>query len=235
MAPPSRRLLSQDPPKRKVAARRALGAGAALAGALLSISAHRVPHYPIDPVISRAVQSVHGAWFHLPLGVLSAAGFAPLVSIFDGIIILLILAAWGRWEALTSGFAALGAPALQYGVKALVVRPRPPAALVHVAHHIGNPSFPAGHVLDVTAFLGFVCYLAYARVNPSPRRTALMALLLAIVALMGLARIDAGEHWASDVLGGYLFGIVWLTVTVEVYEWGRGKWAGLSPAPVSCI
>ena len=43
------------------------------------------------------------------------------------------------------------------------------------------------------------------------------------MALMGIARIDAGEHWASDVLGGYLFGIVWLVVTVEVYAWGRKK------------
>ena len=200
---------------------------------MLSISAHQIAHYPIDPVISRAVQSVHGVWFHVPLDALSAVGFAPLVSIFDGIVILVILAVWGRWDALASGIAALGAPAVQYGVKALVARPRPPAALVHVAHHIGNPSFPAGHVLDVTAFLGFVCYLASVRLNPSLGRTALMALLLATVALMGLARIDAGEHWPSDVLGGYLFGIVWLTVTVEIYEWGRGKWADLSPAPVS--
>jgi len=200
---------------------------------LLAISAHQVAHYPIDPLISRAVQSVHGAWFHVPLGALSAVGFAPLVSIFDGIVILVILAVWGRWDALASGFAALGATAVQYGVKALVARPRPLAALVHVAHDIGNPSFPAGHVLDITAFLGFVCYLAYVRMARSPRRTALMALLLAILALMGVARIDAGEHWPSDVLGGYLFGIVWLTVTVEVYEWGKRKRAGLSPAPVS--
>lgn len=201
---------------------------AALAAALLSISAHQVAHYPIDPVISRAVQSVHGAWFHVPLGALSALGFAPVVGVFDGVIILVILAVWGRWEAFASGFAALGAPGLQFVVKALVARPRPPATLVHVAHHIGNPAFPAGHVLDVTAFLGFVCYLAYVRLHPSFGRTALIAFLLAIVALMGLARIDAGEHWASDVLGGYLFGVVWLVVTVEVYEWGRRRRAGLN-------
>jgi undecaprenyl-diphosphatase len=47
--------------------------------------------------------------------------------------------------------------------------------------------------------------------------------LLLIVALMGLARIDAGEHWASDVLGGYLFGILWLIVTVELYARGRAQ------------
>src|SRR5438132_7133351 len=140
---------------------RIAGLGAAFAGVLLSISAHHVAYYPIDLAITRAVQGVAGAWFHVALSTLSAIGFPPLVSVFDIIVILVVLAAWGRWAALSCGVAALGAPALQYVVKALVARPRPAATLVHVAHHIGNPTFPAGHVLDLTAFLGFVCYLAH--------------------------------------------------------------------------
>jgi len=203
--------------------RRALGAGAALVAVLLSISAHQVAHYPIDLEITRAVQGVHGAWFHVPLSGLSALGFAPLVAVFDGTLILVILVVWGRWAGFASGFAALGAPGLQHVVKALVARPRPPATLVHVAHQIGNPAFPAGHVLDITSFLGFVGYLASVRLRPSVRRTAVIALSLGMVALMGLARIDAGEHWASDVLGGYLFGFVWLVATIEFYAWGMRR------------
>lgn len=193
---------------------------------LLSVSAHRVPHYPIDLVITHAVQGVNGAWFHAPLRALSAIGFPPLVSVFDGIILLVVLGVWGWRDALACGIAALGAPAVQYAVKGLVTRPRPPASLVHVAHNIGNPSFPAGHVLDITAFLGFVCYLAHLRLRPSPRRAALLALFLAVIALMGVSRIDAGEHWASDVLGGYLFGTVWLVVTVEAHAWGMRRREG---------
>jgi undecaprenyl-diphosphatase len=195
----------------------------AIAAVLLSFSAHQVAHYPVDPVITRAVQSVPGTWFHLPLGALSAIGFAPLVAIFDFVVLLVIFGVWGRWAAFASGFAALGAPGLQHVVKTLVGRPRPPATLVHVAHHIGNPAFPAGHVLDVTAFLGFVCFLAFAKVRPSLHRAVLIAFLLAIVGLMGLARIDAGEHWASDVLGGYLYGILWLIVTIELYALGSAQ------------
>ena len=202
----------------------------AIAAVLLSCSAHQVAHYPVDPAITRTVQSVPGTWFHLPLGALSALGFAPLVAIFDFVVLLVIFGVWGRWAAFTSGFAALGAPALQHVVKALVARPRPPATLVHVAHHIGNPAFPAGHVLDVTAFLGFVCFLVSVKLRPSLHRTALTLFLLVIVGLMGLAGIDAGEHWASDVLGGYLYGIVWLIVTIELYAMGNAQRAATAAA-----
>ena len=39
-------------------------------------------------------------------------------------------------------------------------------------------------------------------------RLASVALsVVALMALMGLARIRAGEHWASDVPGGYVIGV----------------------------
>ena len=106
-------------------------------------------------------------------------------------------------------------------MKELVARPRPPMLLVHVAHHLPGSSFPAGHVLNLTVFAGFLCYLTCVHLAPSWLRTALIALLVAMIALMGIARIYAGEHWPSDVLGGYLLGILWLATTVEFYRWGR--------------
>ena len=100
-------------------------------------------------------------------------------------------------------------------------RPRPPGSLVHVEHVLpAGSSFPAGHVLNFTVFAGFLCYLAWVRLAPSPLRTILAAMLVAMIALMGVARIHAGEHWPSDVLGGYLIGILWLVATIELYRWG---------------
>jgi undecaprenyl-diphosphatase len=75
----------------------------------------------------------------------------------------------------------------------------------------------------MTAFLGFLCYLAIVRLAPSWARTALIVFLVAMIVIMGIARIDAGEHWPSDVLGGYILGIMWLATTVEFYRWGRRR------------
>lgn len=44
-----------------------------------------------------------------------------------------------------------------------------------------------------------------------------------LIALIGLARIDSGEHWFSDVVGGYLVGTIWLVLTIYFYRWGKPR------------
>jgi membrane-associated phospholipid phosphatase len=200
-----------------------VAACAAVASAVLALLAHRVAYFPIDLVITRSVQSAPIDWLDLPLRVLNAVGFAPYVSIAYGSIVLGLFVAGRRWEAVASGIAAIGGVFLTPLVKMLVARPRPPIELVDVERHLRSSSFPAGHVLNLTAFAGFLCYLAWVNLAPSWRRTALIVTLLATIVLMGLARIHAGEHWPSDVMGGFLLGVVWLTVTVALYRWGRRK------------
>jgi undecaprenyl-diphosphatase len=211
--------------------RRVFAVGVACAGlslVALAVLAHRVPYFSIDLTITRHVQSVQATWFGPLLAPLNALGFPPLVAVVYGTIVLLIFAAGARWEAVASAFATLGAAGLNYLVKELVARPRPPMDLVHVAHHLPGFGFPAGHVLNCTAFVGFLCYLTCVRLAPSWPRTTLIAFLVAIIALMGIARIHAGEHWPSDVLGAYLLGIVWLATTVALYRWGlRRNWHGV--------
>ena len=104
-----------------------------------------------------------------------------------------------------------------------MARPRPPIDLIHVERTIHNSTFPAGHVLNFTVFAGFLCYLACVRLRPSWRRTILVAFLLVMIVIMGIARIASGEHWPSDVLGGYLLAGAWLWVTISFYRLGVRK------------
>ena len=54
--------------------------------------------------------------------------------------------------------------------------------------------------------------------DASWRRTTLIVFLVIAMLLMGLSRVQAGEHWPSDVLGGYLLGIAWLSAAGILYE-----------------
>ena len=199
-------------------------AGAAgVAFVVLAVLAHRYPMLPGDLGITRAVQSIRAPWFHWVLEPFNRLGFPPIVDVVYGTVaVLLFLRGW-HWAAASSAFAGLGSAALNFLVKAIVDRPRPPAELVHVEHLVGNPTFPAGHVLNFTTFAGFLAYLTWVRLAPSWRRTALVTMLAVMIALMGLARIDSGEHWTSDVLGGYLLGSLWLTATIGFYRWGNRR------------
>jgi undecaprenyl-diphosphatase len=200
-----------------------VAACAGLGFVVLAIMAHQTAFFPIDLTLTRSVQSVHVPWFDAPLMVLNRLGFPPLVEVIYGSIILVIFATGRRREAEAAGFAALGGVGLNNLAKLIVARPRPDPALIAVEHHINSGSFPAGHVLNFTAFAGCLCYLVAVSRVPSWHRTALIALLILLIALMGLARVHSGEHWPSDVLGAYLLGIVWLAASVRFYEWRRRR------------
>jgi membrane-associated phospholipid phosphatase len=195
----------------------AMGATTVAALALTFAARHRPP-FPVDVAITRAVQNLPGPWIAGLLSGLSTIGFPPLVDVVYGLIAIGIFATGRRREGVAAALVAGGGAALNFIFKEIAVRPRPSVDLVRVARDVPGSSFPAGHVLNATAFLGFLTYLAWKEMRPSWRRTGIVALLAIAIAGMGLARIYSGEHWASDVLGGYLLGGIWLYAGARGYE-----------------
>ncbi len=121
-------------------------------------------------------------------------------------------------------------------MKVLVNRPRPNPELVRVRAAIdgGKFSFPAGHVQTYVSLIGFMAFLSYSLIKTSWQRTLALATSLTMTALVGPARIHTGEHWPSDVLGGYFLGSIWLWLTVEFYRWGKRRFFTQQPlAPES--
>jgi undecaprenyl-diphosphatase len=39
-----------------------------------------------------------------------------------------------------------------------------------------------------------------------------------LILALGFSRVYVGEHWATDVLGGWLFGAAWLLVLVAAHR-----------------
>jgi membrane-associated phospholipid phosphatase len=161
------------------------------------------------------------------------AGHATLVSVVkavtwlgsDGVLwtvigaATVILAIRRRWR-LAAYLLVTGAGALILDpiLKSLVGRLRPVVAHP-IAHGTGN-SFPSGHSLG-----SIVCYGAILLVFlPAARgrwRTAFIAVIVTLVALIGISRILLGVHYLSDVLGAWAIGITWLGVTTLAFELTR--------------
>jgi undecaprenyl-diphosphatase len=199
----------------------------------LAVIAHTVPYFPIDLTITRAVQSSHGAAFDRLMYGISWIGFVPQVAIVAGLAILLLFGAGLRWEATAALFATAGV-GVGTLVKLVVYRPRPSADLVHVLSRLPSSGFPSGHVLAVTAFCGFLTFLGYSLLKPGVMRTGLLVVFGMFILLMGLSRIYEGHHWFSDVMGAYLFGSLWLALTIKLYRWGKPRFFAHQPvAPES--
>jgi undecaprenyl-diphosphatase len=196
--------------------------GAALVFAILLIAV-RLQWAPLESADHGAAASINSL----------VAGSATLVSVVKAVTFLgsngvlwtvivaatVILAIRRRWR-LAAYLLVTGAGALTLDpvLKSLVGRLRPVVA--HPIAHGTGDSFPSGHSLG-----SIVCYGAILLVFlPAARgrwRTAFVAVIGTLIALIGISRILLGVHYLSDVVGAWAIGITWLGVTSLAFELTR--------------
>ena len=100
-------------------------------------------------------------------------------------------------------------------VKLIVDRPRPPAS-TEIEAFITAASYPSGHTVRAVLMAGLiVAAIAWTR-RPVAVRFVAIIVGVAFVVLVGLARIASGQHWPTDVLGGLMLGVAWLTICLVV-------------------
>lgn len=191
---------------------------ATLAFAVLALLARTVAYFSIDLWITQEFQEFGPGWFQALMQAVSWPGYPPQV-VWIGLAVALALASAGfQWEGVMAGISGGGAGALNVLVKAAIQRPRPSADLVDVLQELASYSFPSGHVMLYTAFCGFLTFLSFSLLRPSWRRRLLTLFFLSLVLLVGPSRIYLGQHWASDVVAGYLLGSLWLLLSIQIYR-----------------
>ena len=188
---------------------------ALLAFAALMTAVLVAPVNHVDAAILHAVQ--RGTSFDGVMHFVSWFGYRPMGGICPLVILALLLLARWRRDAVFFVVTVLGSWALSTCIHLLSFRHRPDAALVREALSTSS-SFPSGHVTSYVAMFGAIAIILKTRLPHSRVARALMWLAIALIALVGLSRLYLGAHWASDVLGGYLLGGMWLTFAARVYR-----------------
>ncbi len=130
-----------------------------------------------------------------------------------------VLALRRRWR-LTGYLLVTGAGALVLDpvLKALVGRLRPVVAHP-IAHGNGN-SFPSGHALGSIVCYGAL-FLVFLPVARGTWRRVFTAVIVTLIAAIGISRLLLGVHYLSDVLGAWALGITWLGITAFAFELSR--------------
>ncbi len=186
------------------------------------------PLLPFDVPVAAFVQSFPwGPVTYVFQVINSTAGYVQ-VAVGAGAVLLLFF-----WERRAGYLMAIGAVSslLDNIIKSVMARERPTADLVHILTPAPGYSYPSGHAVFFTWLSFMVAFSIAPHVRPAYRWLLWTAATLVIV-LACLARVWVGDHWPSDVAGGFLLGLGWSAFVIWLperwlpspdWKWLRGR------------
>ncbi|MEJ2050383.1 MAG: phosphatase PAP2 family protein [Calditrichota bacterium] len=113
----------------------------------------------------------------------------------------------------------IGGSVLVLVLKNAIHRPRP-VVLVPLLH-VQGWSFPSGHALMSVIFWGIITYFLIRYQNSWKIRAFFVVALGFLISLISFSRLYLEVHYLSDIIGGIVGGLIWLTFTItglEVYQ-----------------
>ncbi len=225
-----------------------LGAVAAVVG--LAVWADRRYMLPLDRRITFGVQELYRyAWAGRFFDTVNMLGSQRTITLVLFAAFALLLVRGLRFEALM--IAGAGAVRfVQLGVRAVVHRPDGEFLALRAnldglhqpAFYPDASGFPSGHVFGATIVYGLIFAYAPRALAYKPLAVLARAFCVFEVALIGPARMYAGAHWFSDVVGAMLIAGIYLALAWKLdgmishiralaVERDRAAGAGLSTAP----
>ncbi len=139
---------------------------------------------------------------------------APVTLAVIAVIGAFVLYRRRLWTVLTVWLEAFaGSSILSVGIKHIYARPRPAGA----AEFLNGTSFsfPSTHALTSMVAFSTIAYTLSILHEDSSRwkRTIAIGAPL-LIAAIGLSRLYLGVHYLSDVVAGFVIGLVWATVCI---------------------
>ncbi|HRH26263.1 MAG TPA: phosphatase PAP2 family protein [Candidatus Paceibacterota bacterium] len=173
----------------------------------------------MDFAVSNAVHQMHSP---IASVVFKSASYAfepaAIGVVFVGIF---IVAHWYHKDRQLALFAAivLAACGLAGFLKQVFLRTRPETANLDAFHSAFIPAFPSAHALvsfvmiSVAALWLLHLIDATHQTSIKFKRIVIIVVATLLIVLVGVSRVYLGEHWPSDVLGGWIFGILLVLCT----------------------
>lgn len=175
------------------------------------------PNSWLDREFSEEVQEHQYVWLDTLMRVISMPGNLP----YSIIMVLAVSAVFLRYqrkrESLFIIFTFVSG-IISHVLKIIIDRPRPTDGVVRIIEIAKYQSFPSGHVLFYVVFFGFVIVLMrHLKFIRRQARITIASISLFFIFTIPFSRIYLGAHWFTDVLGGFLLGILVLSALSYFY------------------
>ena len=118
------------------------------------------------------------------------------------------------WFTLASALCLIPVFALKFAFG----RERPAVAIFDLVTSTPYQSFPSGHVALYVTFFGFLIFLMHRlRELRQGVRTVVTVFCALMIFLVPFSRVYLGAHWFTDVMGGFIVGVLCLIVLCLFY------------------
>jgi undecaprenyl-diphosphatase len=172
----------------------------------------------IDKQAIRWMKEYHNDWLTYNLKNVTALGSTTLLALIALLALGILLLSKQYKKALFFVVLVVGVYYATQGIKTAVARKRPAAAKSH------SPSFPSSHASLSMAVFGM---LAFCVRGPAQGRRRFLVFLYALLwalflaVIVGLSRVYLEKHYFSDVVGGWLLGLVFVIVFYLASKFGE--------------
>ena len=123
------------------------------------------------------------------------------------------------WFSIRVITIAISSLVLMLLLKQLFQRKRPLSPLLKAAKGL---SFPSGHAIMAVTFYGLLIYISQHTITIEWLKNLLTILIIGLIILIGFSRIYLRVHYTSDVLGGFIIGLLWLLISLAMLKWLEG-------------
>ena len=135
------------------------------------------------------------------------------------------------WFSIRIVSISLSSLVLMFLLKFLFKRKRPAKPLLTPPKTL---SFPSGHAISSVTFYGLLIYIISKTVEQKSVKIPLIIPLVIFIQVIGFSRVYLRMHYASDVAVGYIAGLLWLLISLEVLkkmeEYNKEMNAQIEPA-----
>ena len=170
----------------------------------------------LDDAVSVAIQSYRSPSLTPVFEFITHLGDRVAYFIAALIVAAFFYLKYGRWKFTMQTILVLLLSSLSNVVlKRVINRERP--TFEHLVA-VSTLSYPSGHSMSAMAFYGFLIYLSF-RFSGSWRVKAASFIGFGmLILLIGISRIYLGVHYPSDVIAGFMGGLIWVTFCVVIFN-----------------